>query len=179
MKSIIVATDFSKNGDDALRYAVNAAFRHGAKLILMTSYNPELYNLHTQLSSVPTESLISMQIKRLAAVKDIIKITYALDVEYHLIVGNFIEDLRQKISFYRSELLIVGLCQKTIQQNLDPMTEHETEFFPSVLKNSFEHNSIKRVLFPSGFLSVAPKNIFCKIKDYAAGYGATVDEFEI
>ncbi|MDQ6477200.1 universal stress protein [Dyadobacter sp. LHD-138] len=181
MKSIIVATDFSKSGDNAIRYAVNTAYRSGARLVLLTLYNPSLFAFNASVSAASADVRLAMQIKRLAAAKEIIANTYALPVEFHLISGDFIRDVRQYVDLYSANTLVIGMATNALEKDLlahVPTTEQSSKLSIEALsaKNCF---GVNRIYFSPEILHEIQYNLSVKIKNFARELGATVGHFQI
>lgn len=107
MKTIIFPTDFSKNAENAMNFAIELANRNGAHLILLNSY--ELPYADTVMTTSLIEVMRKNSEEQLEELKnDIHKRFPDLDITYHSSMNNPIRAIKNHARKYNADLVVMG-----------------------------------------------------------------------
>lgn len=110
MKNILVPTDFSKNAEYALLYAVELAKKENAKLILLHVYDINYASGYVPVNLI-NEELVELQTKSQSALKalsDKITNTGAVKPELISIKGDAVDEILNIISEKNIDIVIMG-----------------------------------------------------------------------
>ncbi|MGS2739551.1 universal stress protein [Sinomicrobium sp. M5D2P17] len=183
MKTIVVATDFSDEAENALLYAAKMATEYQYKLVLFTLYNISIHALNARLSDESIEILIAKKNKDLEAVKESISATYGIDTDIHLASGDFYVEVEYCIGHCQADMLVMGMARKSVEQDLmgNTTTTAINELSVPILAIPIgaRYKGIYHILFACDIMKGVDKNIFEKVHTFASGFGAIVEVFYV
>lgn len=186
MKSILVAADFSKIGDHALAYAVNKAYRNGARLVLFTLHCPAGNAVNSSAGTEVSQQWACRQRERLSYFKDRIKDNYAISVEFHPVCTDFLSSLKGCITQYFPTELVIGMEKKSFEHNLldqMPFSPHDFKALFPLAKTCLipakdpDQCSIEELYVHSEILLDSQFEMLVKIKNFAQNLGARIDAY--
>ncbi|BAP29482.1 universal stress protein [Chryseobacterium sp. StRB126] len=151
MKTIIVCTDFSQAAENAIHYAASMATENHYNIILFNLQSVSIHALNAQVSAdffyeqtLKTQQKLtdkSIEINRL----------YAVKTEYHLASGSFIEELNNCIQATNSDLIVMGMAEKTLEQrflgNNVINAIHRIKKPILIIPGHIEYTGIRKMLF--------------------------------
>lgn len=184
MKTLIVATDFSKESENAVEYAGAAAKELKAKVILFNSFTiPD----HT------TNSLLSVNsIEQVARQNDLLLEDRAdkLAVDYGIVAecepGLFLEvtdELEDLIKKHRANLVIIGMGAHTLAQDIFGNTTSSAilklKFPVLAVPGGVTYKGVNRILFACEVFRGVHKKVLDQIKELASLLSAEVEIFHV
>src|SRR5690606_6574373 len=118
MKTIIVATDFSKEAENALLYAAGAAKQLKSKVIIFNSYTVPRHAVNSLFPASGFLELIEynnniLKQKALELAKE-----FSIEVGYESSLMDVNEELEVLIKKYDADLVIMGMAPKSLNQDL-------------------------------------------------------------
>lgn len=183
MKTIIVATDFSKEAENALLYAAGAAKQLKSNVIIFNSYTVPR---HAGNSLFPASGFLELieynnnilKQKALELAKE-----FSIEVGYESSLMDVNEELEVLIKKYNADLVIMGMAPKSINQDLfgNTTTSAITKFkFPVLaIPLGAKFTGIKKILFACDILRGVHEPILEKIKNFSLAMGAEIEIFSV
>ncbi len=151
MKTIIVATDFSKDASNALEYAASLAQCIDAKLILYNSFMLPAHAANTLMPASGVEKMMASNEASLdyAAVK--ISCTYGIKAEYASTIGNVEEELDLLVEKHQADLVVMGMRGNSLDQKIFGNTTtsviRHAKYPVLVIPQAVTFNGIHKILF--------------------------------
>ncbi|SFW58856.1 Nucleotide-binding universal stress protein, UspA family [Sinomicrobium oceani] len=183
MKTIVVATDFSVEAENALVYAAKMAAEHSYRLVLFSLYNISIHALNARLSDDTIQMLIEAKNKELDMLKVNVKATYAVEVETHLASGDFYEEVKYCIGQYGADLLVMGMAEKSVEQDLMGNTTttaiHHLNTPILAIPEGARYKGIYHMMFACDIVKGVQKSVFEKVHAFASDFAAIVEVFHV
>ncbi len=183
MKSIIVATDFSKEAENALRYAAAAAQKLKTKIIIFNAFNLPPHAGNTLFPAPVIQELIDLNNNILKEkAKEIIE-EFNIEVNYESSLMELDDEIDKLIQKYEADLVIMGMAPKSLSQDLfgNTTTSFITRLkFPVLavpLGATFKE--VKKILFACDMLHGVEQKMLEKIKVFAISLGAEIEIFSV
>lgn len=184
MKTIIVATDFTPEAENALDYAAKFARKTGARIILFNSF---IIPSHFGNSLLPAEALRSLEEENNSLLKSKCKsLSSQFDIEVHYessLMAEVSDELEWLYHKYEADLIVMGMAGKTLEQDLFGNTTTS-----AIMKHSFpvlaipadaKFRGIKQILFAYDELKKGQQEITYKIKEIADFFSARIEIFHV
>ncbi|SOD13316.1 universal stress protein [Pedobacter xixiisoli] len=183
MKTIIVATDFSAEADNAMTYAAAAASEKGYKLVLYNLYKTSIHAMNARISGSELDQIFEWRRNKHKEISEMIAEIYHIETDVYFATGDFYEELLNCIQLHQADLLVMGMAEKSLEQDLLGNTTTEVIQrlkFPilSVPLNA-KYNGIKHILFACDISRGVHRLILDRVRDFAADFGATVEVFYV
>lgn len=119
MKTIIVATDFSPEAENALNYAASFAQKTGSRIILFNSF---VIPTHFGNSLLPAEALQSLEDENQKILKlkaKSLSSRFGIDTQYEsCVMGEVPEELKWLYRKYDADLVVMGMTEKVLDSEL-------------------------------------------------------------
>ncbi len=184
MKTIIVATDFSDEAENAVQYAAALSQQIGGKIILFNAYTPSVHVSNARLSPKALDESAARVRKRLAEQAASLSENYAIEVSsYTSMMGDIGEEVSKLFSTYRADLLVLGMAARSLEQDLLGNTTttliHQFEFPVLAVPRGATFEGIDRILFACDNLQGVHRLILDEIKSLALGLKASVEIFHV
>lgn len=183
MKTIIVATDFSVEAENALEYAGAAAKDLNAKIILFNSFTLPPHYANTLFPANALDDVKRLNILTLKQRADVITEKYGVDVMCLSSLLNMEEELENIIEAHQADLIVMGTAKKSISQDIfgNTTTAAISRFKLPVLAIPLDakYKGIKRILFACDILRGVHSLILEKIKAFAETMNAEVEIFHV
>ena len=183
MKTLIVATDFSIEAENAAEYACAAAKYMNTKVVLFNSFSIPLHVSNARLPASVFKELLdnnSMMLKKKAT--ELSK-KYSIEVEFESGFVQLREELRALFIKYDAKMVIMGTTLHSLRQDLFGSTNTT-----SILKLKIpvlavplgvKYQPIKKILFVCDFLRGINVRILEEINDFAVSTGSEVEIFHV
>src|SRR5690606_1183960 len=183
MKTLIVATDFSKEAENAAEYACAAAKYMNTKVVLFNSFSIPLHVSNARLPAAVFKELLdnnSLMLKKKATKRSE---KYSIEVEFETGFVQLREELSALFVKYNAKMVIMGTTQHSLGQELFGSTNTS-----SILKLQIpvlavplgvKYQPIKRILFACDFLRGINARILEEINDFAVSTGSDVEIFNV
>jgi len=184
MKTIIVATDFSKEAENAIAYAASLIQQIGGKMILFNAYRPSIHVSNARLSPKALDESASHTKEQLAEQAVQISQTYSIAVSsYTSILGDIADEIDHLFSAHNADLLVMGMAAKSLEQDLLGNTTtaliHQFKFPVLAVPHGASFRGIDRILFACDNLQRVQRIILDEIKALAQGLKASVEIFHV
>lgn len=183
MKSIIVATDFSKEAENALRYAAAAAQKLKTKIIIFNAFNLSPHAGNTLFPASVIQELIDFNnniLKQRA--KELIE-EFSIEVHYESSLIELDDEIDKLIEKYEADLVIMGMASKSLGQDLfgNTTTSFITRLkFPVLaIPLGATFKGVKKILFACDILRGVEQKMLDRIKDFTVGMGAEIEIFSV
>ncbi|TRZ46159.1 universal stress protein [Robertkochia solimangrovi] len=183
MKKVIVATNFMPESINALHYAAGLAQEQNYELILFYLYNPSIHAINARISMSSMERLFSHNEEKLIALgKEIIEM-YNVRLQTHFATGDFFEELELCINAFDADLVVMGMAQKSIEQDILGNTTTAAIKRLKVpllaIPVTAKYQGIKNILFTVDVFRCLHKRALNRIREVAKDFGAVVEVFHV
>lgn len=183
MKTIIIATDFSAEADNAMLYAATAASEGKYEVILFTLQNVSIHALNSRISPEGLDQLIKKYQEKLNIVAAKLAADYRIKVTPHFAMGDFYEELPKCYEIHNADLVVLGMAQKSFEQDLLGNTTtqslHRLKFPIMAIPLSATYKGIKNILFACDIVRGVHKQILENVKSISTDFGANVEIFHV
>ena len=125
MKTIIISSDFSEEAHNATLYAIKAAKKINAKLVL---FHLHILSVHAVQARLPYKNIlqsidyaktkIENRVKKLSE-------TYDIEITVDFAMGEYFKQLQRSIEEHHADMMIMGMHTKTIEGDLLGSTTSE------------------------------------------------------
>lgn len=183
MKTILVATDFSKEATNAAVYAANFATATGAKIILFHLYHVSIHALNARIYSSSMNELSELAYKQLVKTANQLSEEFSIEVQAVLKEGDFIKELQDTIVATQTDIVVMGMGKDSIEQDIFGNTTTDvlqTLKFPvlAVPVNAV-YKGLNTILFACDITRGVHKKVIEKVKDIAVKLDATIELFHV
>lgn len=184
MKTIIAATDFSKEAENAVAYAASLIQQIGGKIILFNAYRPSIHVSNARLSPKALDESANRSREKLALQAQQISDTYSIPVSsYTSVMGDIEDEIDYLFSEYEADLLVMGMAARSLEQDLLGNTTtaliHQFKFPVLAVPLGARFGKIDRALFACDNLQGVQRVILEEIKTLALGVGASIEIFHV
>ncbi len=184
MKTIIVATDFSKEAENATEYAAGLVQQIGGEILLFHHYIPSIHVSNARSSpSAFDESANRVRAKLAKRAEDLIA-SYAVPVSSQMsIMGDMRVEIERLITEREVRLLVMGMAAKSLEQDLLGNTTtaliHRLNLPILAVPHEVKFKGIDRILFACDNLQGVHRTVLEQIKDLATKEKASVEIFHV
>lgn len=184
MRTIIVATDFSKVAENAVQYAAALIQQIGGKIILFHLYTPSIHVSNARLSPKAFDESSLRTRQRLDGAAAELSAAYDINVVPHLsVLGEFKQEVQTVFDAHRADLLVMGMAVKSLEQDLLGNTTtaviHQYAFPVLAVPLGAEFRGIDRILFACDNLQGIQRQILEAVRQLAKGLKASVELFHV
>lgn len=183
MKTIIVATDFSAEADNAMTYAAAAASEKGYKLVLYNLYKTSIHAQNARISGSEIDQIFEWRRNKHREIAEMISEIYHIQTDIYFATGNFYEELLNCIQLHQADLVVMGMAEKSLEQDLlgNTTTEviHRLKFPILSVPLNAKYNGIKHILFACDISRGIHRVILERVRAFAADFEATVEVFHV
>ncbi|MFD1628440.1 universal stress protein [Pseudopedobacter beijingensis] len=183
MKTIIVATDFSAEAENALEYAAEAARNLNAKVILFNSFMLPTHYANTLFPSSALDEIKTLNIASLKERADKINTKYGVETLCLTSFLNMEEELENIIKQHEADMIVMGTAQKSVMQDIfgNTTTTAIAKLKVPVLAIPMhaKYKGIKKILFACDILRGVHSYILDRIKIFAEKMGAEIEIFHV
>lgn len=118
MKTIIVATDLSKDANNALEYAASLAKCINAKVVLYNSFMLPTHAVNTLIPASGIEKIIDSNKASLQYAALRISCIYDIKTEWISNIANVDEELDNQVKLHNADLVVMGMRGNSLDQKL-------------------------------------------------------------
>ncbi|MGB7785260.1 MAG: universal stress protein [Salinimicrobium sp.] len=184
MKTIIVATDFSEEAENALEYTGALAKLNRSKVVIFNSYS---LPFHTANSLLPAESISRLEENNRLLLKERaenLADKYGIQVEYQSGLFLVLEDeLEQLFSKYDADMVVMGMASRSIEQDIFGNTTTSVILqlkYPVLAVPVKAHfQEVKNILFACEDIQKVEKEVKQKVKELARQLQAKIEVFHV
>lgn len=178
MQTIIVATDLSPEADNATLYAINAAKITGSKIVLFHLYKVSSHVAHSLANTHEIDKMVWRMQQQMATYANIINREHKVLIEIVVRMGDFLEVVEQVAAQYESTLLVLGMPQKTFEQDLLGNTTTSAIYKLKIpilaVPEAASFKGIHKILYACDINRGVYATVLNTIKEYAGHYNAEV-----
>ncbi|MEJ2881684.1 universal stress protein [Pedobacter sp. GR22-6] len=183
MKTIIVATDFSAEAENASIYAATAAQQLGVRIILFSLQNVSIHALNSRLPGSTFDHIIIQCYEMVAEAAQKLVHKYKIEVVPDLATGDFYEEIERCQAKYRAELVVLGMPQKSLEQDLLGNTTTKAIDRLSIpvlaVPLTASYREIKKILFACDVMRGVQTKVLLQVRELAKLLGAEVEVFHV
>lgn len=181
MKTLIVATDFSKEAENATEYACAAAQHLNTNVVLFNSFTLSLHASNARISASAFNELLENNTLLLKKRASELSEKYAIKVDYESSFLQLNEELESLFSKYDAAMIIMGTVADSLGQDLFGNTSTLLKLRLPVLAVPINvvFKPIKKILFACDVLRGINIRILKNVKEIAYIMGAEVELFHV
>lgn len=183
MKTIIVATDYSRAADNALDYAAAFARCTASKIVLFNAFHMPIPASTPPFPVPDIHELMALNKARLEQLASGITHTYGIHVECVSITGSFREELDDVVHRFAAELVVMGMKTGSFSRSLFGSTTTEIirhgKYPVLVVPDGARFQGIAKILFACDFKSLKATNKLAMLQEIAATFKARVQVFHV
>jgi len=176
MKVILVATDYSKEAENAVEYAAAAARMVGARVVLFHLYKLSVHAMNSRLGPGSFDELYKASRKKLEDRAAEIAARYGIHAEADWHKDDFYTELKQSIAYFNADILVLGMAEKSLEQDMLGNTTtsviNRLRFPVLAIPSGVKFEGIRTILFAADILRGVQLSVLQKVKEVAAGFGA-------
>lgn len=179
MKTILIATDYSRASTNALEYAAMLAQSTGAKLAIINTYTLSVPMAASATSLYGVKLIMAENQERLEKLARVISITYNIVIEAISINGDIEEVLDRQVRRLGADLVVMGMkggsfSRKLFGSSTTYIMEHAA--YPVlVIPDQAQFNGLSRILLAYDAKCLRENNTLYFLKELAAHYKAKVE----
>lgn len=183
MKTLIAATDFSQEADNAVEYACRAAVTLNTDLVLFNAYHIPLHVSNARLSASVFKELFDNNKLLLQKKAAELAQKHSIKVRYETSFSQLDEEIDNIFEKYDAEVIIMGTAPDSLGQELFGNTtttlimQHKLPVL--AIPPGVKFKLAKKILFAVDFLRGPNIRILDTIKEYAQVAGAEVEVFHV
>ncbi|MGV3704089.1 MAG: universal stress protein [Arcticibacter sp.] len=183
MKTIIVATDLSKDANNALEYAAALARIANAKLVLFNSFVIPTHAANTLLPASGIEKMIASNKASLEYVALKTACTYDIEVSTVSKLAEIQEELDKMVDEYQAELVVMGMRGDSIDQKLFGNTTTSiiahAKYPVLVIPQDAKFKGMSKILFACDEKCPTANATLTKLRDIASDMKAEVQVLHV
>lgn len=183
MKTILVATDFSPEANNAAAYASQLAAATGAKIILFHLYHVSIHALNARVQSSSIDELQAACVKKLSDLAKKLSEDYKIEVTPILKMGDFENQLQKTIDATQADIAVMGMTKDSIEQDLLGNTTtaalQRLKFPVLAVPLNATYKGLKTILFACDITRDVHEAILQKVKNIAVRLGAAIEMFHV
>ncbi|AWM14786.1 universal stress protein [Flavobacterium sediminis] len=181
--TIIATTDFSEIAQNAVQYAANLAKAANMNLVLFHAFNPPIHASNAQLSAETFQKLFDINSERLKELAKELKKEHHIETQSEITYSFVEEHLVTCIEKYNAGLLVFGMAEKSLEQEL--MGNTTTSAIRNInipiisvpLETKF--TPLNRVLFACDTPDEIPSHATSLIKSLIAAQNTEIEVFSV
>lgn len=183
MKTIIVATDLSKDANNALEYAAALARCTNAKLVLYNSFTIPPHAANTLLPASEIEKIIASNKASLEYIALKTRCLYDIPVECVSKLSEMQAELDRLVVEYEADFVVMGMRGETLDQRLFGNTTtsiiHHAKYPVLVVPIDAKFKGMSKILFACDDNCHSASKTLAKLKEIAAEMAAEVQVLHV
>jgi nucleotide-binding universal stress UspA family protein len=182
MKTIIVATDYSKDADNAVIYAAELARAANARLVLLNAYNLSVPGSNTILPVSIIDTAIKNNQAHLKEIADRIAKTYGIRTDHIARVANLKEELNYQAEHLHADLIIMGISrcyEDSIFNSASISIMRHSKYPVLAVPEDASFKGISTILFAYDPDCISSTNKLLLLKEIAGLFNAHVNVYHI
>lgn len=183
MKTIIVATDFSAEAENATQYAAKAASKLGIKIILFSLQNMSIHALNARLPANSFDQILYHYNQMISNAAKKISQQHEIEVIPYFATGDFYEEIERCQAQHLTDLVVLGMPKKSLEQDLLGNTTTKSIDRLSIpilaVPLSADYKGIKRIIFACDVMRGVQTQVLLQVRELAKWFGATVEVFHV
>ncbi len=176
MKVIVVATDFSKEAENAAEYAAGAAKVVGAEVVLFHLYKLSVHAMNSRLGPGTYDELYASSQKKLEARARALSESFGIKVRADWHKDDFYAELKQSLAHFQADILVLGMPEKSLEQDMLGNTTtaviNKLKLPVLAVPVGVKFEGIKTILFAADVFRGVHLKVLAKVKEVAKDFGA-------
>ena len=183
MRTLIVATDFSAEAENAVEFACAAAQYIKSKVVLFNSFSIPLHASNARLPATVFEELLENNKLMLKKRSEELAKKYSIEIDYDSSFQDLTEELENLFVKHNAEMVVMGTVSYSVGQEL-----FGNSTTAAIMKHKFpvlaipmgvKFTPIKKIMYACDVLRGINVRILNTIKDFAKATGAEVEVFHV
>ena len=177
MKTIIVATNYSIEANNAMRYASEIARSTNSTLVLFNSFEPSVHTLNTLPRSSSLQELSLDNRNRLKNIAEDLSKEYSINVEYLTRTTSIMLELNYQVKRLKADLVVMGMKPTKAELRTGNTTTHlihQGKFPILAVPGEATFNGIAKILFAFNPSSINEENNLQALMDIAGIFNAQI-----
>lgn len=183
MKSIIIASDFSNEADAATQYAIAIAKIINVDVVLFHLHTMSVHVANARLTPAALQVSLDHHREKVEKIGRDLATNHQINCEVAWRMGDFYDELQDVISTYSASLVVMGMANKTLEQDLlgNTTTSAINKLKTPVLAipNGVKFNGIKNILFACDIDRGIHAQVLKQVKTLANAFNASVEVFYV
>src|SRR5690606_5056755 len=183
MKTIIIASDFSNEAENATEYVLNLSKTIDVKLVI---FHLHKISIHAENARLPFSVIqTSMEKSHENVKKRIEKLSekHALPIQTDWAMGDFYEQLKLSVNRHQADMVVMGMDDKSLEQDLLGSTTtgaiHKIMVPILAIPLKAKFTGIKRVLFAYDIEKGVDVDVLEKVKVVVTKFNAELEVFHV
>jgi nucleotide-binding universal stress UspA family protein len=176
MKVIVVATDFSKEAENAVDYAAGAAQVVGAKVVLFHLYKLSVHALNSRLGPGTFDDLYAGSQKKLENRAAEVSKQYGVTAVADWHKDDFYTELKQSLAHFQADILVLGMPEKSLEQDMLGNTTtaviNKLKLPVLAVPSGVKFQGIKTILFAADVFRGVHLKVLAQVQEVAKEFGA-------
>lgn len=176
MNVIIVATDYSREADNAVEYAAAAAQVVGARVLLFHLFKMSVHAMNSRLGPGSFDEQYTSSRRKLEEKASDISLRYGIVATADWHKDDFYLELKQSIQHFNADLVVLGMAEKSVEQDMLGNTTTSVisrlKFPVLAVPYGAKFTGIKTILFAADVLRGIHADVLDKVKEVASDFGA-------
>jgi len=182
MKTIIVATNYSSDSNNAIKYASALARYTNSKIVLFNSFELSVHALNTLLPASSVDGLAAVNTKRLKDLAAKISDTYGVTVECLTRTSDLREELDYQVESLKADLVVMGMSEAHSGYWLGNTTTsviHHAKYPILVVPEEASFDGISKILLAFDPACIDAANKLSLLMEVAACFKAQIEVYHV
>jgi len=183
MRTIIIASDFTNIADDATVYAMEAARVVDAKVVLFHLHVMSVHVANARLSPASLQASLDQNRETVERKAKQLTEQFGVPVAVEWRMGDFYLELRAAIDTHQADLVVMGMAQKSIEQDLMGNTTtaaiNKLKLPVLAIPKGAKFNGIKKIMFACDIDRGIHAFVLDKVRTVALLFDAEVEIFHV
>lgn len=183
MKTIIVATDFSKNANNALEYAAGLAACAHAEIVLFHAFQLPVHASNTLLSAKAYDEILTADEERLKALAKSASVRYGITVHSFIKMSSINDELDKLVADLQADLVVMGMHENDWSDKLLGNTTtaviRQANYPVLVVPENASFAQVEKLLYAFDNSCVYVPNTLSSLKNFANNFKAEVQVFHV
>lgn len=183
MKTIIIASDFSNEAENATEYVLNLGKTLDIKLVI---FHLHKISIHAENARLPYSAIETSMEKSHENIKNRVeklseKHAFPLQVDWAM--GDFYEQLQLSVDRHQADMVVMGMDDKSLEQDLLGSTTtgaiHKIKVPVLAIPLKAKFSGIKKVLFAYDIEKGVDVDVIEKVKAVVTKFNAELEVFHV
>lgn len=183
MRTIIIASDFTNIADDATAYAMEAAKVINAQVVLFHLHVMSVHVANARLSPASLQASLDQNREMVERKAKQLEDQFGVSVSVEWRMGDFYSELRDVIDLHDADLVVMGMAQKSIEQDLMGNTTtaaiNKLKFPVLAIPKGAKFNGIKKIMFACDIDRGIHAFVLKRVRTVAMLFDAEVEIFHV
>ena len=183
MKTIVIASDFSNEAENATEYIINFAKGTPTKLVVFHLHKISIHSENARLPYTSIQIAIEKSHEKVESKIKNLSTIHGLPIEIDWAMGDFYEQLQLCVNRHQANMVVMGMDDKSLEQDLLGSTTtgaiHKIEVPILAIPRKAQFTGIKKILFAYDIEKGVGNEVVEKVKDVVAMFNAELEIFHV